>query len=98
MADKTLPTSFSEALHSHGYGHAFYEPESASVVRPGACGYLRNGSWVPIVDLTNAQDLAAHGLTACPPLQEAPESEREWGPKISSNVRQKKIDFKANAS
>lgn len=98
MTHKTLQTCFSEALDGHGYGHAFYEPELASVVKPGACGFLRNGSWIPLVDLNEHEDLSAHRLSACPPLQQAPQSEREWGPKISNKLHQRKIDFKANLS
>ena len=37
---ENLATKYLESMKHHSYGYAFYEPEPASVVRPGVCGYL----------------------------------------------------------
>lgn len=87
-----LATKYAPSMTEHPYGHGFYEPELASVVRPGTCGYLnRLGQWQPIADLTNTDDLDEKKLKYPASLTRAPGRKHEWGPKCSNSVRQKKL-------
>ena len=98
MVDKTLPRRYARSLANHGYGHALYEPVSVQELSPGSCGYLNDeGAWNPILRLDDQGALQAHGLSLCD-LERAPQSIREWGPKTSSNVKQRKIDLQGGAS
>ena len=97
MTKETLPRLYARLLARHGYGHAFYEPISASELSPGCCGYLNTeGAWNPILRLDQQDILQKHGLTVTA-LEHAPRSTREWGPKTSTNVKQTKIDLKGDA-
>lgn len=94
-----LATRYLESMKHHPYGYAFYEPEAASEVRPGTCGYLNEFcQWQPIADLTDVNDLQKKGLTEPADLIAAKDSSHEWGPKLSHSVRSAKLNVNLGAS
>lgn len=89
------------SMKNHPYGHAFYEPELASVVRPASCGYLDDsGQWNPIADLNDEDDLKKADLKApdYDKMAEKPVRHHQWGPKASNAVRSLKLSGKAAVS
>lgn len=89
------------------YGYALYEPQSSTIIKPGACGYIdpENGSFIPLVrdenkrvDLGDTDSLKVNGLTTFDNLVRAEPDTRSWGPKTSTRVNGTKINIKANAS
>ena len=98
MTEDTLPRRYARSLAKHGYGHALYEPVSNHELSPGSCGYINSeGAWNPFLSLDQKDVLQTHGMSLCG-LERAPRSTREWGPKVSSNVKQSKIDIKGDVS
>jgi hypothetical protein len=92
---------------NHPYGYALYEPQSSTIVKPGAVGYIdqETGRFVPLtkkgskrVDLEDEESLKINGLTPFNNLLRAEPDERSWGPKTSSRVNATEIDIKAKAS
>jgi hypothetical protein len=100
MPRKTfLHQTYAESMSGHGYGYAFYEPESSNIVVPGVCGYLdENGHWNPIADLTNSVSLKENGFSAVEEVKKTPVTNRSWGPKVSEAVSYVRVDLKAKAS
>ena len=98
MPEVTQPRRYSRLLSSHGYGHALHEPISTQVISPGSCGYINNeGAWNPIISLYDTASLDKHSISPCQ-LVRAPRSTRSWGPKISTNVKQRGVDLKGDVS
>ena len=94
-----LATKYLESMKHHPYGYALYEPEPASVIYPGVCGYLNDlCQWQPIADLTDDEALTKDGLSTPKALINAPDSHHRWGPKLSNSVRSNKVDAKVGAS
>jgi hypothetical protein len=88
-------------MRNHPYGTALYTPLPARRFYPGICGYFdANGSWNPVADLSNPVLLASQGYgPAREKLQRAPlETNIEWGPKASENVKARKIELSAGIS
>ncbi|KAK5107390.1 hypothetical protein LTR62_001333 [Meristemomyces frigidus] len=91
-----LHQEYSDQMKRHGYGHAFYEPKSSSIVKPGSTGYLdEGGNWTPMLDLEDAVAYGRQGLTKPRPLERPPADSRRWGPKVSEGVRS--MNFEATA-
>jgi hypothetical protein len=94
-----IATKYMTSMKQHPYGHAFYEPELASVVRPGACGYLNQKcQWQPITDLTDDSLLQQSEFTIPAALAEAKPRRHTWGPKQSIGVTAKKLSATLGAS
>jgi hypothetical protein len=99
MAASSLNTVYANAMKHHPYGYAMYEPESSSILKPGACGYLTaSGVWTPLFYLNDADSLARRGFTPFDGFKPAPLSRREWGPKTSSHVTSRALGVNARAS
>jgi hypothetical protein len=101
-----LSNTYRSAMQTHPYGYALYEPQSSTIVKPGACGYIdsENGRFVPLlkkgkkIDLEDPASLRAGNLTVYDSVvREEPESQH-WGPKVSTHVSGIKVDLKAKAS
>jgi hypothetical protein len=83
----------------HGYGHAFYEPESSQVLRPGFYGYIDNsGCWQTIVGSTNADKVKEKGFSELEQVVKMRTTQRLWGPKISTSVVRKETTLNTGAS
>lgn len=95
----TIHQDYANAMGFHGYGHAFYEPESAQVVRPGLCGYIDNsGIWQTIVDTTDAGEVNGKGFSELGSVAKMRASKRYWGPKTSDSINIKLTEVKAGTS
>jgi hypothetical protein len=94
-----LHESYARSMTSHGYGHGFYEPESAEDVRPGLCGYIDDsGRFQTIVDLADKTAVAENGYSAIVTPDRMLTTSRRWGPKESSSVKKRETRFEAGAS
>lgn len=83
-------------MKNHRFGIALYHPLPRSLFKIGSCGYFDDfGSWQPIVDLERPDQILKKNLSALDEddeLEKAPLDEGiSWGPKISSNMKGKKI-------
>lgn len=95
----SLQDSYARSMACHGYGHGFYEPESADDVRPGYCGYIdESGRWQTILDLSKKEEMIQAGFDEPPIAYNMPTTKRRWGPKTSSAVVGKKTHIEAGAS
>ena len=91
-----LDQEYANAMQNHPFGIAVYRPLSQSLFKVGAVGYFDDfGSWQPIVDLERPDQLLKKNLS---PVDDSDELEKApldegiiWGPKISSNMKAKKI-------
>ena len=101
-----LSNTYRSSMRSHPYGYALYEPQSSTIVKPGACGYIdpENGRFMPLlkngkkIDLEDSESLRAGNLTIFDNVtREEPESQH-WGPKVSNHVNGFKVDLKARSS
>lgn len=90
-----LDQEYANAMQNHPFGIAMYRPLPRSLFKVGACGYFDDfGSWQPIVDLERPDQILRKNLSAVDEdeLEKAPLDEgMKWGPKISSNMKAKKI-------
>lgn len=94
-AKEKLDQEYANAMQNHPFGIAMYRPLPRSLFKIGTCGYFDDfGSWQPIVDLERPDQLLRKNLSAVDEdeLEKAPLDEgMKWGPKISSNMKAKKI-------
>jgi hypothetical protein len=66
IAAPNLKKTYAQALKSHGFGCAFYEPP-ASAIKVGSAGYLdSSGVWTPMLNVTDSVATKNSGLTAVP--------------------------------
>jgi hypothetical protein len=66
MPAPNLKKTYAQALQSHGFGYAFYEPPT-SAIEVGSAGYLdSSGVWTPMPNVTDAVVTKNKGLAAIP--------------------------------
>jgi hypothetical protein len=95
MSAPSLKKTYAQALKSHGFGYAFYEPP-ASAIKVGSAGYLdSSGVWTPMLNVTDFDATKNIGLAAVPAgkVRSAKKDKQTWGPKLSSTVKAKKEDL-----
>ncbi|KAH7186865.1 hypothetical protein DER44DRAFT_801870 [Fusarium oxysporum] len=93
---KTLRDRYRNAMATHGFGYALYEPEPFERLRPGTIGYFDDDSrWHPVLDLTDAAAVAALGCTpfVAPRLRSA--DTRRWDPLASNDVKENDMSLDA---
>jgi hypothetical protein len=98
---KALDLAYANFMKNHPFGTALYTPQPYRLFHPGSVGYFdSNGSWNPIADLSSPEDLAETGYKpVAERLERAPpEKSIQWGPKISSKTKAKKLGLKAAVS
>jgi hypothetical protein len=98
--DSDLDKVYAKNMQHHPYGYALYKPMSSTILKPGSCGYFDSlGAWNPIANLDDVQSLQKYGLQ--PPkerLEKAPPEENiTWGPKVSQNVTEQRMDLSGGA-
>lgn len=101
-----LSTLYQQSMLKHPYGYALYEPESSTTLQPGFCGYLTElGQWTPLlgvdqapINLGDPSSLARNDLTPFADFHRAPSDKRTWGPKMSGQMKQIKVDLAAGTS
>ncbi|PLN86834.1 hypothetical protein BDW42DRAFT_157821 [Aspergillus taichungensis] len=101
----TIGALYQQSMLKHPYGYALYEPESTKTLKPGSCGYLTElGQWTPLIgedqapiNLGDASSLSRNGLTPFEQFYRAPTDTRSWGPKISGQVKQRKVELDVGA-
>ncbi|KAJ4989557.1 hypothetical protein SVAN01_04934 [Stagonosporopsis vannaccii] len=85
MAPGNIRQQYSHAMASAGFGHAVPIPVSSNEMRIGQCGYFDDTeTWNPIVQITDAKEVAAGGFVAMDPTAlknlKISRTEAEWGP------------------
>jgi len=91
-----LDVLYADLMSNHPFGIALYRPQPRSLFNPGSVGYFdKFGAWNPIAHLEDGEALAAKGLSQVKDkLEKAPvDNGIKWGPKTSSGVRERKIEF-----
>jgi hypothetical protein len=96
MSAPNLKKTYAQALKSHGFGYAFYEPP-ASAIEVGTAAYFdSSGVWTPMLNVTDpVATRDRKGVTAVPAekVRSAKKDKQTWGPKLSSTVKAKREDF-----
>lgn len=96
VAHGKLDQQYANIMQNHPFGIAMYRPLSQLLFKVGACGYFDDfGSWQPIVDLEQPDQLLRKNLSPVDDeLEKAPLDEGiRWGPKVSSHTKAKKIEL-----
>lgn len=104
--DKTLDIDYAEQMRRHPFGTALYQPQPRDIFHPGMVGYFDTyGNWNPIIDLSQeaaSSTCESKSTASFTPPKNLPElavpEKHEWGPKLGTTTRGRRIDVKAGVS
>jgi hypothetical protein len=95
-----LDRIYTERLAGQPEGHALYRNYSATVLKPGACGYFDvDGDWKGIIQLTDSGALEKAGYKLLEEIMiEVEPGYTKWKPKTSDLVKGYRVDATATAN